>query len=166
MRYLRGGYITKCGLLSTQGLQDKVAKQQLSAVEIEIERALQTVEKDPMNAALYAATVLEASLKAYLNHHSIVYKEESEKLPNLWNKVAMHIGLQPKNFSDEDVKKIASGLYEIVKGTMNLRNKKSAAHGRSEEHFKQNIIRPRHARLAIHAAHTISAYILEFTEEG
>ncbi|WP_081758985.1 abortive infection family protein [Thioalkalivibrio sp. HK1] len=42
---------------------------------------------------------------------------------------------------EKDLKKIASGLFQIVDGTMHLRNKKSAAH-------------------------TASLYVLELMEKG
>ena len=162
--YSRGGQITKAGSVATLSLQESVTKRGLSAVEIEIKRALANVESDPLAATHNAGCVLEASLKAYLTHHSIAYKEESDTLSDLWKQVVEHIGIHPKELDDKDLKKIASGLFNIVDGTMHLRNKKSAAHGKSEEQLRQNTIRPRHARLAIHAAHTISAYVLELIE--
>lgn len=159
--YSRGGHITKGGSIPTQSLKESVSKQGLSAVDAEIKRALNNVEKDPLAAIHAAGSVVESSLKAYLDHHKLQYKDESDTLSDLWKKVVDHVGINPKELDDKDLKKIASGLYSIVDGTMHLRNKKSAAHGKSEEQLRQNTIRPRHARLAIHAAHTISAYILE-----
>lgn len=164
LTYSRGGHITKGGSIATLSLQQNVAKRGLSAVEIEIKRALANVESDPLAATHNAGCVLEASLKAYLTHHSISYKEESDTLSDLWKQVVEHIGIHPKELDDKDLKKIASGLFNIVDGTMHLRNKKSAAHGKSEEQLRQSTIRPRHARLAIHAAHTVSAYVLELME--
>jgi len=136
----------------------------LAAIQIEIDRALANVEKDPIAAAHNAGSVMEAALKAYLNHHKVAYKEETDTLSDLWKSVVEHIGIHPKEMDDKDLKKIASGLFSIVDGTMHLRNKKSAAHGKSEAQMKENTIRPRHARLAIHAAHTVSAYVLELIE--
>lgn len=162
--YARGGYITKGGSIPTLSLQQNVEKRGLSAVEIEIKRALNNVESDPLTAVHNAGSVLEAALKAYLVHYDIAYKENSDTLSDLWKKVVEHIGISPKEMGNKDLKKIASGLYNIVEGTMYLRNKKSSAHGRSEEQIKQISIRPRHARLAIHAAHTVSAYVLELLE--
>lgn len=162
--YARGGYITKGGSIPTLSLQENVKKRGLSAVEIEIKRALNNVESDPLTAVHNAGSVLEAALKAYLVHYNIAYKDNSDTLSDLWKKVVEHIGISPKEMDNKDLKKIASGLYNIVEGTMYLRNKKSSAHGRSEEQIKQISIRPRHARLAIHAAHTVSAYVLELLE--
>lgn len=164
LSYARGGYVSKGGSIPTLSLRESVEKRGLSAVEIEIKRALNNVESDPLTAVHNAGSVLEAALKAYLVHYDIAYKENSDTLSDLWKKVVDHIGIRPKEMDNKDLKKIASGLYNIVEGTMRLRNKKSSAHGRSEEQIKQISIRPRHARLAIHAAHTVSAYILELLE--
>lgn len=163
-QYSRGGYVTKGGALPTRSLQENVKKMGLAAIQIEIDRALANVEKDPLVAAHNAGSVMEAALKAYLNHHKVAYKEEADTLSDLWKSVVEHIGIHPKEMDDKDLKKIASGLFSIVDGTMHLRNKKSAAHGKSEAQMKENTIRPRHARLAIHAAHTVSAYVLELIE--
>jgi hypothetical protein len=40
--------------------------------------------------------------------------------------VVEHIGISPKELDDKDLKKIASALFNIVEGTMHLRNKKNA----------------------------------------
>lgn len=159
--YSRGGHVTKGASIPTQSLKESVSKQGLSAVDAEIKRALANIESDPLAAIHAAGSVLESALKAYLDHHKVQYKDESDTLSDLWKKVVEHVGINPKELDDKDLKKIASGLFNIVDGTMHLRNKKSAAHGKSEEQLRQNSIRPRHARLAIHAAHTISAYLLE-----
>lgn len=164
LSYARGGHVITGGAAPTRSLQEQVRQGDLRAVEIEIQRALDNVEKDPLVAAHNAGSVLEASLKAYLDYFGVSYKEDTDSLSDLWRKVVDHIGLHPKEMDDKDLKKIASGLNSIVDGTMHLRNKKSSAHGKSEEQLRAINIRPRHARLAIHAAHTVSAYVLELME--
>lgn len=180
LQYHRGGYIIKAensstqglqkaGLISIETLQKEIAKNGLSAIETEIKRALEQIEKDPRGAVVRAANLLEASCKAYLDHHAISYKETAVTLRSLWDKVVENAQIHPedmkkKNWNDldpNDLQMIASGLYQVVKGTMNLRNKKGAAHGRSEENFRKINLKPRHARLAVNAAHTLSVYILE-----
>ncbi|WP_375630554.1 MULTISPECIES: abortive infection family protein [unclassified Bartonella] len=176
LEYQRGGYIIKAGLLSIKELQNRIAEKGLSAVEIEINRALENIEKDPREAVLFAANLLEASCKAYLDHHSILYKENAHnKLYALWKEVAkkakIHTDdIKQKNLKNQDLDKndlrmIATGLSRIVSGTMNLRNKKSAAHGRSEKDFELINLKPRHARLTFNAAHSLSIYILELMDQ-
>lgn len=161
LTYYRGGVVSKGAASPTLSLLERVKSSGLAAIEMEINRALQNVELDPLASIHNAGSALEASLKAYLGHFEIAYKDDSHTLSDLWRLVVDHIGIKPKELDDKDLKKIASGLFSIVDGTMHLRNKKSAAHGKTEEQVRNNSIRPRHARLAIHSAHTLSAYILE-----
>lgn len=148
---------------STYALLELVKQHGLRTVNNEIQRALKNIETDPPSAALHAGSVLEASLKAYFDICKISYNKETDTLSALWKRFTKHEKIQPKKMKNNDSKEIASGLYNIINGTMSLRNKKSSAHGRSEEQLQEiNNIRPRHARLVVHAAHTVSAYILEF----
>lgn len=162
--YSRGGYISKGGSIPTISLQERVSAQGFTAIEVEVKRALSNVEKDPLSAVHNAGAALESTLKAYLEHYGLIYNETTDTLSSLWNKVVVHIGISPKEMGDKDLKQIASGLFSIVQGTMHLRNKKSASHGKSETQFKNNTIRSRHARLAIHSSHTLCVYILELLE--
>ena len=160
LTYVRGGNIVKGGAVSTLSLDESVKKHGFKSVDIEIQRALAQIEQDPHAAAQYAGNVLEASLKAYLDHKGKVYGN-GDTLAELWKVAAEQIGLRPVDWDNKDLKKIASGLNNIVDGIAHLRNAKSGAHGKSEEQRRSITIKPRHARLAIHAAHTVSAYVLE-----
>jgi len=142
-------------------LQDRVNNGGLEAIGIEMDRALKMVNDDPNAAVHYAGNILEASLKAYLQNKSIPFNDETATLSDLWPLVRSDIGLNPKDLENKDLKKIASGLNSIVDGTMYLRNKKSGAHGRTEEQTRKIALRPRHARLVVHSAHTLSMYVLE-----
>ncbi len=161
LSYRTGGHIDSATASPVTSLQEKVAKGGLEAIRIEIDRALGKVNDDPNAAAHYAGNILEASLKAYLQNKSIPFKDETATLSDLWPLVRNDIGLNPKDLGSRDLKKIASGLNSIVEGTMYLRNKKSGAHGRTEEQTKEIALRPRHARLVVHSAHTLSMYVLE-----
>ena len=163
LTYLRGGAIAKGGAVPTLSLNESVKKHGLTSVDIEIKRAFTMIEKDPHAAAQYAGNVLEATLKAYLDHKQVAYKS-SEALADLWKLAAAQIGLRAADWDNKDLKKIASGLHSIVDGIAHLRNTKSGAHGRSEEQRQSINIKPRHARLAIHSAHTVAAYVLELIE--
>lgn len=163
LTYARGGNIRKGGAVPSLSLNESVRKHGLASVGVEIDRALSQVEHDPHAAAQYAGNVLEASLKAYLDHKGRTYGN-GDTLAELWKISSDQIGLRPVDWDNKDLKKIASGLNSIVDGIVHLRNAKSSAHGKSEEQRRAIMIRPRHARLAIHAAHTVSAYVLELIE--
>lgn len=159
----RGGFISKGGSIPTLSLDERVKKHGLSSVDVEIQRALKMIEDDPHAAAQYAGNVLVATLKAYLDHKKVAYKD-SYALAELWKIAAAEMGLKAADLDNDDLKKIASGLHSIVSGVAHLRNAKSAAHGKSEEQRKGITLKPRHARLAIHSAYTVAAYVLELIE--
>lgn len=161
LAYSVGGHIGDAHASPVQSLREMIEAGGLSAVSLEMERSLKQVEADPNAAAHYAANILEATLKAYLVKKGIAFNEETDTLNRLWELVRDSLGINPKDLETKDLKKIASGLNSIVDGTMFLRNKRSGAHGRTEEQIKENALRPRHARLVIHSAHTLAAYVLE-----
>lgn len=163
LAYVRGGNIVRAGTTSTLSLEEAVKKHGLASVDVEIQRALAQIEKDPHAAAHYAGNVLEAALKAYLDHKGKPYGS-GDALAELWKSSAEQIGLRPVDWDSKDLKKIASGLNSIVDGIMHLRNTKSGAHGKSEEQTRNFTIKPRHARLAIHASHTVAGYVLELID--
>lgn len=166
LSYSTGGRISTSSATPTASLREMIERGGLSAVELEMERALKQVEGDPNAAAHYAANVLEAALKAYLMRKGIVLSDQSDTLSSLWALTRDALGINPKDLETRDLKKIASGLNSIVDGTMYLRNKKSGAHGRTEDQMRASALRPRHARLVIHSAHTLAAYVLECSSEN
>ncbi|WP_019224076.1 abortive infection family protein [Bartonella rattaustraliani] len=72
--------------------------------------------------------------------------------------------LLQQNPENKNVKRLISALNQVVDNIMALRNKESAAHGKSKQQLQESYVLPRHARLALHAAHTLSVYILERLE--
>ncbi|WP_081432831.1 abortive infection family protein [Acidiphilium cryptum] len=63
-------------------------------------------------------------------------------LAELWKIATEQIGLRPVDWDNKDLKKIASGLNNIVDGIAHLRNAKSGAHGKSEEQRRSITIKP------------------------
>ncbi|TDK50419.1 abortive infection family protein [Antarcticimicrobium luteum] len=161
LAYSSGGHVGSASATPTASLREMIERGGLSAVAVEMTRALKQVEGDPNAAAHYAGNVLEAALKAYLTKKGVTFNDQSETLNGLWQLTRDDLGINPKNLEAKDLKKIASGLNSIVDGTMYMRNKKSGAHGRTEDQLRAAVLRPRHARLVIHSAHTLAAYVLE-----
>ena len=81
-----------------------------------------------------------------------------QDLQSVWNVVRKDLGLDPSRIEDQDLKSILSGIISIVYGIGALRTHASSAHGAGRESYR---LEPRHARLAVHAAHTLSLFILE-----
>ena len=159
--------IKKSEAPSTRALRDHVEQHDLSNLDRLIQQSLDDIEKNPLSAVLHASTTLESALKEYLETRQIPYNKNNDTLSKLW-KIFMENNpkIHPEELkNNNDLQEIATGLFKIIHGTSSLRNKKSNAHGKSEEEFQTIKISPRHARLAIHTVHTLSAYILELGED-
>jgi hypothetical protein len=81
----------------------------------------------------------------------------------LWPLVASHLGLGPKDVANDDLKRILQGLYSIGDSIAALRTHAGSAHGHAQG--KSYRLASRHARLAVHAAHTMALFVLETWEE-
>jgi hypothetical protein len=159
LSYRRGGYIHGASL--TGPSRSLAESEGLRAVEIEFDRAYQTVESDPGAAVTAACAILESVCKTYLELGGLV-PPKKQVLGTLWPEVANHLGLSPKEVADDDLKRILQGLYSIGDGIAALRTHEGSAHGQSSA--KSYRIEPRHARLAVHAAHTMAMFVLETRE--
>jgi hypothetical protein len=162
LSYQRGGLILGAALTGpSKALAERLKTNGIQAIEIEYQRAYETIEKDPAAAVTAACAVLESVCKTYL-------EEEGYPLPNkhvlksLWSEVTARLGLTPKVVADDDLKRILQGLYSIADGVAALRTHAGSAHGHSTvDSYK---LAPRHARLAVHAAHTMAMFVLETWE--
>jgi hypothetical protein len=159
LSYNRGGYIHGASLSGpSRSLAERIKSEGIQAIQIEYDRAYKSIESDPGAALTAACAILESVCKYYLGEagHELPKKQV---LGTLWPEVANYLGLSPGNVADDDLKRILQGLYSIGDGVAALRTHQGSAHGRSEG--KNNRLMPRHARLAVHAAHTMAMFILE-----
>jgi hypothetical protein len=79
-------------------------------------------------------------------------------LKAVWGVVRKDLDFDPSVVQDQDLQTILSGLLATVEGIGALRTHASSAHGAGPKIYK---LEPRHARLAIHAAHTVTLFALE-----
>lgn len=133
----------------------------MKAIEIEYERAYKSIESDPPAALTAACAILESVCKCYLEDEGLTLPNK-QVLGTLWPEVANQLGLSPKSVADDDLKRILQGLFSIGDGVAALRTHQGSAHGKSEA--KSYKLEPRHARLAVHAAHTMAMFVLETWE--
>ena len=85
-----------------------------------------------------------------------------QDLKGIWNVVRKDLGFDPGVVEDQDLRRILSGLLSIVEGIGALRTHASSAHGAGKKSYN---LEPRHARLAIHSAHTAALFILKSWEK-
>jgi hypothetical protein len=164
LSYATGGRIIGASVAApTLSLGERLSRGGLEALEVEYRRAYETIESDPPAAITAACAILESLCKTYLEREGIPLPSKATMSP-LWNITAKHLGLSPNMLEDDDLKKILSGCFSIVEGIGALRTHAGSAHGRSSEQSKTYRVLPRHARLAVHSAHTLASFVLETWE--
>lgn len=158
LTYLPGGFIQVAGASTpTRSLDEILRRRSLPELDKEFQRALVSVEQDPPAAITAACAIIESFCRVYLQQAGITPPGD-QTAKNLWKLVADQSGMAPSLASDEGMKRIYSGFFAIVDGVSLLRNQDSSAHGREARPY---IVLPRHARLAVHAAHTLVSFGLE-----
>jgi hypothetical protein len=157
LQYVRGGRITASLGTPTRGLEEFIRERDLSAIDHEFERAAQSTESEPREAASAASNILESVCKAYIEDEKLEMPAKQD-LQAVWNVVRKQLGFDPSRVEDQDLQSILTGLISIVHGVGALRTHASSAHGAGRKAYR---LEGRHARLAVHAAHTLSLFILE-----
>ena len=157
LQYVRGGQVV--GTLGTPSrtLEDFIRGRDLAAIDEEITRALLSVEANPKEAVSAACNVLESVCKTYIEDEGLEMPKKQDLKP-VWGVVRKHLGFDPSRVEDRDLKEILSGVLAVVGGIAALRTHASSAHGAGRRSYR---LEPRHARLAVHSAHTMVAFILE-----
>jgi hypothetical protein len=162
LSYSRGGHIHGANMPGPSlSLREQLRANPFPTIEREFKRALDTVESDPPAAVTAACAVLEALCKNYLN----VEEQEGpnkQLLGNLFPLVMKHLGLSPADYQG-DIQQILTGMFSVTHGVAALRTHVGSAHGHDENTAQ---IFPRHARLAVNAAHTLTVFILETWQAG
>jgi hypothetical protein len=100
---------------------------------------------------------VEAFCKVYIADEGLPLPNEQSIKP-LWKIVQGHLGLDPSQVADDDLKRILSGLSSLVDGIGAFRTHTGSAHGRGRASYKPA---PRHARLTLHAAHSLVTFAIE-----
>ncbi|MBI4546386.1 MAG: abortive infection family protein [Ignavibacteriae bacterium] len=157
LQYLRGGSIVSSLGTPTRTLAEFIRDRDLGAIDCEFERAIANVGTDPREAVSAASNILESVCKVYIQDESLEMPAKQD-LPSVWNIVRIHLGLDPSRVENQDLQRILTGMFSVVHGIGALRTHASSAHGSGRMTYK---LEPRHARLAIHAAHTVALYVLE-----
>jgi Abortive infection C-terminus len=168
LSYQRGGYIFGKNLAGpSRSLAERLEGEGIEALDQEYRRAYASIVSDPPAAVTAACALLESVCKTFLEAegHPLPAKQV---LGSLWAEVAKHLRLQPGQIADDDLRRILQGLNGIADGVAAIRTHEGSAHGRSGheiESKRRYKLLPRHARLAVHAAHTMAMFVLETWED-
>lgn len=158
LSYRQGGIIFGQGSASpTRSLQLQLRDRNIPAIDDEFARCLENVDSDPRAAVTAASSILESLFKVYIEDNGLDLPSKQTITP-LWRVVSKHLGVEPSVVEDEDLKKVLSGLTSIVDGIGSLRTHTGSAHGRSRRPYR---LQPRHARLTVHASHTLVGFLLD-----
>jgi hypothetical protein len=160
-QYRNGGVISRGVGSPSKTLEDIIRHLDATSINEEFDRALRNVEANPKEAVSAACNLLESICRVYIEDQGLTLPPKQDLQP-LWSTVRKDLGFDPSIVEDQDLQKILSGLISTVDGIGALRTHASTAHGAGRKSYR---IEPRHARLAIHAAHTVSAFIIESWEK-
>ena len=162
LTYLKDGRIVAIGVQAiSKRVEGFIKAHDMSGVHAEFDRISANVENDPPAAVTGSCALLESLFKAYISKEGLEMPSDKSLAP-LWKVVRSHLKLEPDKLQEDNIRKILTGLGAIVDGIGALRTHEGSAHGREKRSYR---IKPRHARLASHAAFTIAAFIMETWDE-
>jgi hypothetical protein len=162
LQYIPGGArVTHISGSASRSLKDIISKLDYSSIDQEFDRALKNVELSPREAVSAACNILESIFKTYIEEENLVPPNKLDLQP-VWKIVRDDLGLDPSKIEDRDLQEILSGMFATVSGIGALRTHASSAHGAGKKMYS---LKPRHARLAVHSAHTLATFVLESWQE-
>lgn len=157
LQYVKGGKVVGSLGTPSRTLEEFVLEGDTSSIDQEFTRALTNVEASPREAVSVASNILESICKLYIAEEKLEMPAKQDLKP-VWTIVRKHLGFDPSVVEDQDLQQVLSGMISVVEGIGALRTHASSAHGAAKKSYK---LEPRHARLAVHAAHTVALFILE-----
>lgn len=132
----------------------------------QIERMRAAVDTDPGLAIGTAKELVETVCKTILTERGIPL-EPTWDVPRLVKEARRTLALLPSDIDDsakgaDSIKRLLNNLGTLVNGLAELRNLYGTGHGK---YGRAKGVHPRHARLAVGAAATLSVFLLETHEE-
>jgi len=157
LQYSKGGKVVGAMGTPTRTLAEFIRDRDLDSIDQEFERAVKNATPSPREAVSAASNILESICKAIIADEGLPAPAKQD-LQSVWGVVRKHLGIDPSKVEDQDLQQILAGLISVVHGIGALRTHASSAHGAGKAPYR---LEPRHARLAIHAAHTLGLFVLE-----
>jgi hypothetical protein len=157
LKYLQGGKIIGAYSSPVISLEQEIRKRNIESVTVEFERAISNIENSPREAISAACNILESIFKIFIEDEGLAMPKKKD-LKSLWALVRNNLNFNPNSVEDRDLKEILSGLAGVIGGIGALRTHGSSAHGAGKKVYR---MAPRHARLAVHSAHTMALFVLE-----
>ena len=152
--------------IDVSDLSDAAVDFDVPHLQQQIDRARNAIEDDPGLAIGTAKEIVETTCKTILTERGISYAPDV-KIPELVKITREALKLVPDNIPEsakgsESIKKILGSLGAVAQGIGELRSLFGTGHGKEG---KRKGLSPRHARLAVGAAATLSMFLLETHKE-
>jgi hypothetical protein len=162
LQYGFGGRIYGAAVTApSRSLGEKLRECSIPELEEEFDRAHRAVDADPPAAITAACAIIETLCKVYIQQNGLTLPTTQTVKP-LWSVVAKHLKLAPESIEDDDLKRVLAGLSTIIDGIGAFRTHAGSAHGHGKRPYRAL---PRHARLVVHAAHTVCLFVMETWQE-
>lgn len=148
--------------VAATALKETARSLKLDSVQEDFDRAIAQADRDPADAITAACSTVESVCKCILDEMGKPYPTNKD-IKGLVGEVARHLNLSPGRDDlpkewEQDIRQILSGLYSVVGGIGALRTHAGDAHGKGKNPVPADA---RIARLAIHAASTLSLFYIE-----
>lgn len=157
--YRANGYVTQAGSTPiTKTLEDYLRSGDFSSIEKEFERAVGYIQSDPHASVTASCSVIEATLKFYIESFDDLAMPNKLNVMPLWSVVQPHLTLNADVTLAADQHKVLKGISSIIDGVGAFRSHIGSAHGR--ESNPPSIV-VAEARLVVNAAHTLVVFIME-----
>jgi hypothetical protein len=153
----RDGRLVPVGGGVLERLTESVQEYNLTVLQADIERALASVDTDPADSITAASSMLESACKRVLDALGASYPRRQDAY-HLYAAAADALGISPSPGTPEAIRRLNGALATAAQQIGAVRTGYGDAHGRSERDAK---LESRHARLAIGAAATVAAYLLD-----
>lgn len=148
--------------MATQMVWNQATALGLDTVERDLDRILESLEKDPEDAITAACAMAESVCRSILSELECELPKD-KSLSSLYKAVKSHLQLSAdrvdlKSEADEDIRAILGALSTLAGNIGALRTKDGDAHGRERGRRR---VDARIARLAVNASSTLSLFLLE-----
>lgn len=148
--------------VAAAALKEKAKALDLESVHDNFGHALTEADSNPSGAITAACSTVESVCKCILDEMGKPYPTNKD-IKGLVGEVAKHLKLSPGRTDlpkewEQDIRTILSGLFNVIAGIGSFRTHAGDAHGNGKNPVPADA---RIARLAIHAASTVSLFYIE-----
>ncbi len=149
---------TGTSTMVTKAIEERAVVLDYDSVQRDAERAVEQAETDPEGAITAACSMVESVCRCILQEMGRPLPAKRD-ISHLVGEVQKRLNLSPvRTDITPDIKRILGGLANVASGIGALRTHAGDAHGRDKGAGRAD---SRIARLAIHAASTISLFFIE-----